>query len=281
MKKRDSAILRFMYHTVPGRVVLKMATSRLVSRVSGAFLSSALSKPLISSFIRKNNIDLTECEKTKFTSFNDCFTRKIKPCARPIDKEPDSLIAPCDGYLSAYRISGNTVIPVKQSRYNIESLLENAELAEEYEDGLCLVFRLCVNNYHRYCYVDNGKKGDNVFIKGRLHTVRPIALETLPVFIRNCREYTVMETENFGKIVQMEVGALLVGKIKNFHGEKEVLRGEEKGMFLFGGSTIILLIKKEEAKVADILFERTKNGEETPVKLGQRIGISLKKKNDV
>ncbi|MDY3845302.1 MAG: phosphatidylserine decarboxylase [Eubacteriales bacterium] len=276
MKKRDSAILRFMYHTVPGRIILKAATSRLVSRVCGAYLSCALSKPLIPGFLRKNNIDLSEYEDTKFKSFNDCFTRKIKPNARPIDLSPESLIAPCDGYLSAYKINGNTVIPVKHCRYNIESLLENDKLAEEYEDGICLVFRLCVNNYHRYCYIDNGKKGDNTFIKGKLHTVRPIALETLPVFIRNCREYTVIETENFGKVVQMEVGALMVGKIKNLHAEKEIQRGEEKGMFLFGGSTIILLIKKDIAKIPDVIFDRTEHSEETPVKLGQRVGSSIK-----
>ena len=147
-----------------------------------------------------------------------------------------------------------------------------AKIAEKYADGVCLVFRLCVNHYHRYIYVDNGSKGENVFIGGKLHTVRPIALETLPVFIRNCREYTVMQTENFGDVTQIEVGALLVGKILNHHGACNIQRGEEKGTFLYGGSTVILLLQKDAANVDEKYFAATEEGNETDVKMGQVIG---------
>ena len=124
----------------------------------------------------------------------------------------------------------DTVIPVKQSQYTLASLLQNDQLAAEYEDGLCLVFRLCVDNYHRYSYADSGKKSSNVFIKGVLHTVRPIALENRPVFVENCREYTQIESEAFGKIIQMEVGAMLVGRIVNLEGEGFAERGKEKAI---------------------------------------------------
>ena len=115
------------------------------------------------------------------------------------------LPAPCDGLLSAYPITDSLVIPVKGSRYSIRDLVRDEELAKKYEDGTCLVFRLCVHHYHRYAYPDNGRKTKNTFIPGVLHTVRPVALRELPVFTENAREYTVIRSENFGDVLQMEV----------------------------------------------------------------------------
>ena len=269
---RDSAVLNFLYCNAAGRLVLRALSSRMVSRVVGGFLDSPLSKGLIRPFIRRYRISLKECENEEFRCFNDFFCRKLRRNRRPVDRTPEALIAPCDGLLSAYQIEGNLVIPVKQSRYSLKSLFAGDELYKEYEEGVCLVFRLCVNHYHRYCYVDHGVKGENRYIKGRLHTVRPIALETLPVFTENCREYTVIDTENFGRVVQMEVGAMLVGKILNYHGKQEVRRGQEKGRFLYGGSTIIVLLKKGAAKLPESLFRATAAGLEVPVKLGEKIG---------
>ena len=270
--QNESAALRFLYGTVMGRLVLKLLCTRRISRLCGRFLDSCVSKPLIRPFVRRHGIDLREYTGEEFKSFNDFFSRKIKEDRRPVASEPSALIAPCDGLLSAYRISEDTVIPVKQSRYTISSLLGGDGISENYQNGICLVFRLCVNHYHRYCYIDSGIKGRNVFLPGKLHTVRPVALEKFPVFTQNCREYTVIQTENFGAVVQMEVGAMLVGKIKNCHGPGNVRRGEEKGMFLYGGSTVIILLEEGRAQLPEELYQATENRIETPVKMGQRIG---------
>ncbi len=267
-------MLRFLYHTRTGRIVLKPLTSRGVSRAAGWFLSTRLSKPMIKKFVRKNGIDLADFESEGFRCFNDCFCRKIKEDRRPINKDKNVLISPCDGLLSAYRISGDTVLPIKQSCYTVSSLLGGSKLAELYRGGICLVFRLCVNHYHRYCYPADGEKGENTFICGRLHTVRPIALESRPVFSENCREYTVINTPEFGSIAQIEVGAMLVGKIANLHGARRVTRGEEKGMFLYGGSTIVLLLQKDKLDINEDFFRATERGEETPVVMGEKIGVA-------
>lgn len=267
-------MLEFLYQTLPGRILLKLLTSPAVSIAVGHFLDSGISKLLIPSFVRNNNIDLSICEKTEFDSFNDFFSRKIKEEYRPINQDLNSLICPCDGLLSAYRIDKETVIPVKQSIYTISELLKDDSLSKEFEDGICLVFRLCVNHYHRYAYILSGQKGRNIFIKGRLHTVRPIALRSVPVFTENSREYTVINTSDYGKVVQMEVGAMLVGKIENYDNECECVRGKEKGRFLYGGSTIIVLLQKDKVNVINELFEATENGIETPVIMGQVIGKS-------
>lgn len=269
----ESASVRFLYNNAFGRLCLKVVKRRWLSRLCGKYLDSRCSKHLIKKFVKKNNIDLSQYYADDFKCFNDCFCRHIREGYRPIDAEPSSLISPCDGLLTAYRITGDSVFPVKQSRYTVASLLRDDALAGRFRDGLCLVFRLCVDNYHRYCYFDGGKKEDNVFIPGFLHTVRPTALESLPVFAENCREYTLMHTDNFGDAVQIEVGAMLVGKIDNYHGVHEFARGEEKGRFLYGGSTVILLLEKDKAVVDDAF--KTDSGEEIPVVMGQRIGRSL------
>ena len=269
--KKDST-LKFLYENPFGRIILKGITLPFVSSIVGKYMSSSLSKRRIKKFISANGINMEEYEDRDFHSFNDFFTRKIKENRRPLPQDKEVLFSPCDGKLSAYKIDKDTVLPVKGSHYTISQLLNNNDLAEKYSDGYCLVFRLAVDDYHRYSYIDSGVKGENVKIKGKLHTVQPIALEKSPVFIQNSREYTVMHTENFVDVVQVEVGALMVGKIKNHQGKGKIIRGEEKGMFLFGGSTIILLLNSGEVQVEALFFENTKNHLETVVKLGESLG---------
>ena len=276
MKKEtvsDGKALAWLYETMPGRVVLTFLTWPPLSKAVGRFLDCGVSKLLIPPFIRKNQICMSDYQSQRYHSFNDFFTRKIKPWRRPVCKDPNILIAPCDGLLSAYRMTRDLVIPVKQSQFSIERLLNQQALAKEFEDGICLVYRLCVQHYHRYCYLDDGTKGGNHFIPGKLHTVRPIALLKKPVFTENSREYTVLRTKNFGKVIQVEVGAMLVGKIKNLHGGSSYERGQEKGMFLYGGSTVIVLLKKDRVVLPEEFFSSTERGEEIPVCMGQKIGV--------
>lgn len=276
-RKNRELILRYMYHTIPGRILLKALSGRWFSALCGRFMDSGLSRPLIRSFVRKNHIDLNEYTATYYRCFNDCFTRRIRAEMRPIPHNPRALIAPCDGRLSAYRIRDGLVMPIKQSWYSVEDLLGGDPIAAEYRHGVCLVFRLCVDNYHRYCYIDNGTKGRNVFLPGQLHTVRPIALSRVPVFVRNCREYTVMNTTAFGPVTQIEVGALLVGKILNHDEQTRIRRGDEKGMFLYGGSTIVLLLREGAVDLSDELFQKTERGGETPVRMGEILGYARKR----
>lgn len=271
-------ILEFLYDTVPGRFLLKPLTSPQLSRICGRFLDSEWSSFLIKPFVKKNAIQLSDYETTDIKSFNDFFSRKIKDGKRPIDGKAEHLIAPCDGLLSVWKIRENTVFPVKQSRYTVPSLLRNKKLAQRYNGGYCLVFRLCVDHYHRYCYVDSGKKSRNFFIPGRLHTVRPVALREVPVFTENSREYTIIRTEKFGMAVQMEVGAMLVGRIVNHEGKGIAERGKEKGYFQYGGSTIIVLIEPEQVKIRGDILESSSITKEMPVKMGEVIGHALEHK---
>lgn len=275
MKKetlRPAASLRFLYGNAFGACILKLLVCRPVSKAVGKFLDSRLSRGLIKGYVRKHGIDMSLYEAEEYKSFNAFFTRRIRAELRPFDFSPDSFLSPCDGKLSVFSVNEGGMFEIKGFRYTAESLLKNKELAEKYFGGLCLVFRLSVEDYHRYFYIDDGKKGNNVFIKGKLHTVQPAALERRRVFTENCREYTVLETKNFGAVTQVEVGAMMVGRIVNNHDECEFRRGEEKGRFEFGGSTIVLLVEPERVVLDEELFENTKNGDETVVRCGERLG---------
>lgn len=272
----DTKGLRFLYNTVLGRIALKLLCAPWLSKVCGVFLSSRLSKFLIPPFLKNNNIDVSEYFCDGFRCFNDCFTRKIRPEYRVFDTDASSLVSPCDAYLSAYKITDNSAFNIKNSVYSLERLLADPSAAKRFSNGVCLVFRLCVNHYHRYSFFDGGMVTENKFIKGILHTVRPIALEKTPVFCENSRELTYIETDNFGRVAQVEVGAMLVGKIKNFVTCGRVERGEEKGMFLYGGSTVVLIFENGKISIDDEIFSATKKGLELSVKMGEKMGTVKK-----
>ena len=154
----------------------------------------------------------------------------------------------------------------------VSSLLRDKKLAARYEGGLCFIFRLCVDHYHRYVYADSGLKSENRFLPGRLHTVRPAALESVPVFIENCREYTLIQSDIFGVLLQMEVGAMLVGRIVNHDGAGQAERGSEKGCFQYGGSTVILLTQQGKANPVE-KFRIHAEDTEIPVQMGEVIAV--------
>lgn len=269
--------LKYMYKYRIGKPVRKVMTHPLITAAVGAYMNTAASVKRISTFVEANSIDLDDYEQADYKCFNDFFTRRIKPELRPVDMSPDSLISPCDGYLSVYRINPDSVFIIKDSEYNVFDLVGANSIASEYIGGLCLVLRLGVENYHRYCYIDNGTKSRNYHINGRYHTVQPIAVRKHPVFVQNTREYTVLHTENFGDVTQIEVGACLVGRIKNHDESCRIHRGKEKGMFMFGGSTIVLLFKDGAVTLPGTVFANTAVGKETPVLYGQKIGQAIKK----
>ncbi|MDE5770703.1 MAG: phosphatidylserine decarboxylase [Ruminococcus sp.] len=272
---KQNKALEKLYCTVSGRIFLKFLTAPVISKTFGKYMDSPLSRPLIKPFIKNNNIDTSQYIMKNFSSYNDFFTRKIKSQKRPIDYNQKHLISPCDSKVTAYKIKRNSIFRIKNSLYRVSDMLKNEFLARRYDGGYCLIYRLEVDDYHRYCYIDDGIKTDNVFISGELHTVNPIALEKYNIYKRNCREYTIMHTDNFGDVVQIEVGAMMVGKICNYHGEYNFIKGEEKGMFMFGGSTIVQLFEKDRIRPDSDILKNTRDGFETIVKYGEKTGIAL------
>lgn len=266
---------RFLYNTIIGRLILKALVKPSFSKKIGKKLDSPKSLKKCKKFARDNNINLDDYILDDVKCFNDFFSRKIKEGRRIIDSNPNHLISPCDAKASAYKITDDLIVDIKNSKYKIKDLINNENLAKEYNGGTCVILRLCVDDYHRYCYIDDGYKSDNYFIPGILHTVNPIALDHYLIYSQNQREYTILHTNNFQDVIQIEVGAMMVGKICNYHGQKNITRGEEKGKFLYGGSTIVLLLK-QCVKIDDDIINNTINDTETIVKMGEKIGINEK-----
>ena len=279
-KPQVPSSLKFLYYTRLGGLCLRIINRRWLSKLVGHHLDGRFSRRRIKKYIAKNGIDMSEFLEEDYGSFNEFFTRRIKPELRPFDMEKTALCSPCDGKVSAYVIDEELKFNVKGFDYTVETLLKNSALAEEFRGGLCIVLRLCVTDYHRYCFFDGGSARDNTFIKGRLHTVQPVALERRRVFTENCREYTVLDTDNFGTAVQVEVGAMMVGRIVNDVKSGRFERGQEKGRFEFGGSTIILLLKKDSAVLDEEFFVNTAADKETVVKCGERIGSAAQKQEN-
>lgn len=268
--EKESLSVRFLYQTKLGRIFLKILVHPWISKVAGIFLSSRFSRFIVPIFIKKNKIDMTGYKKQGYQSFNDFFARKRTD--NVVDMNSESLISPCDAYLTVYPINKNSIYRIKHTDYRLKQLLGDETLAERYAGGVCLMFRLTPKHYHRYCYICDGLVEKTKRIEGKLHCVRPVAYNAVPVFVENSREYTVINSNEWGKVVQMEVGALLVGKIKNHPVKTKAFKGAEKGYFEFGGSTIIVLIEKERIKLNKEILEKSHIGEETDVRLGMKIG---------
>ncbi|MDE6732667.1 MAG: phosphatidylserine decarboxylase [Oscillospiraceae bacterium] len=258
--------LNFLYNTAFGRVLLKAFFCRgIYSRINGAYMKSRLSVRKIKPFIEKYGIDLSLCERTEFTCFDDFFTRR---CRFTTDCTADELIAPCCGRLAAYPITDELTLRIKHSVYTLSELAGGIDVSG-FGGGVCLVYRLAVRDCHRYAFCDDGELIRTEELRGELHTVRPIS-EKYRVYARNHRVCSLLRTERFGEMIQIEVGALQIGKITN-HAVTRFSRMDEKGYFGFGGSTIIQLLKNGVIELDGDIRSNSENGIETLVQTGERV----------
>jgi len=238
----ESKAIRVLYGTACGRVLVKTMLKTGMPRVMADYLRSGLSRPMVPRYIKKYDIPMEDFEGQEYRSFADFFQRK-----RPytvVDPDPDHFVSPSDGWLSVYPIRPDSSFSIKKSSYRLCDLIDDAQVAAQYRDGVCLVVRLSPADYHHYSYIDDGSIGKYQYIEGTLHSVQPIACSKYPVFRLNRRCWTLLDTENFGPVVQVEIGALAVGEIVNDYERPEFWKGDDKGHFDLCGSTIVLLVQK-------------------------------------
>lgn len=270
IKDKPMLMQKFLYRTYIGRFILKLLNRVFISKLVGLYFSSKLSKIHIKKFINKNKIDMSLYEDVKYNSFNEFFTRKLKKLEI---KKSNDLICPADSKLLVFKIDDKEIFKIKNSYYTLYDLLKDEKLATEFKNGYIMIYRLSVDDYHRYIYIDGGTHEENNFIKGVLHTVNPIAFDKYKVFHQNQRSYTVINGIKINKFIQMEVGALFVGKIKNHFEKHQFSQGDEKGMFLYGGSTVIVVLKEEDVVIEDIYLKNSLENIETKVKIGEKVGV--------
>ncbi len=221
---------------------------------------------------------MEDYEPGPYRTFNDFFIRRFKPQKRKFLQGPGQLPAFAEGrYLAFENITEEQKFPVKGQFLRVQDLLDDQIKARQFEGGPMVIARLCPVDYHRFHFPDDGEILDHWSISGRLHSVNPVALEARPnIFITNERQVTLLKTKNLGILAYIEVGALCVGKIIQTYAGRTFKRGDEKGYFLFGGSTVILLGEKGSWKPNADMLKRSSMGLETYIHLGDGIGLSLR-----
>ena len=266
--------LVWLYYNPIGEATLwALAKRKLVSAIYGTMMDRPSSAKKIYPFIEDFDIDMSIAQKQEFNSFNDFFTRKLKADARPVDTSSSSVVSPADGKILAYADITNSDFIIKGYRFDVSSFLDNPDLAQKYHDGALLIIRLAPMDYHRFHFPVSGNISPSKKIDGDYYSVNPLALRKIAeIFCLNKREYSILSNPLFGDVVMAEIGATMVGSIVQTFKGSSVNKGEEKGYFKFGGSTVVLLFEKSKIHIDEDLLIHTAKGYETTVKMGERIG---------
>ncbi|HWK73672.1 MAG TPA: archaetidylserine decarboxylase [Povalibacter sp.] len=248
---------------------------------------------ILSNFLRGYDVNMTEAvqpDPFAYRSFNDFFTRALRPDARPIAPAADVIVSPVDGTVSQFgAIRSGNLVQAKGRLYSLTELLANDTSAvEAYRDGSFACIYLAPYNYHRIHMPCAGRLRSTVYVPGDLFSVNAATVRAVPrVFARNERVICDFDTE-LGRVAVILVGALFVGSMETVYcGEinppprrhksavrietgvgREFAKGDELGRFNMG-STVVLLFQRDRAQWEGALRPELK------VKLGEAIGRSL------
>ena len=268
--------LVWLYNNPVGEATLwALAKRKVVSSIYGNMMDRPSSAKKIQPFVEEFDINLSIAQKQEFISFNDFFTRKLTLDSRPIDTSSNIVVSPADGKILAYANIGNSDFIIKGYSFDVFSFLNNSDLAQKYQEGTLVIIRLAPVDYHRFHFPISGSVSTITRIDGDYYSVNPFALRKMAeIFWLNKREYTIISNPLFGEVVMAEVGATMVGSIEQTYKGSFFNKGEEKGYFKFGGSTVVLLFEKNKINIDDDLLINTSNGFETSIKVGERIGVS-------
>lgn len=269
-------LLKFLYHSSLGQLSLNLLVKRkLISALYGRMMSSRNSQKKIQPFIDEYKIDMSEAlEATStFKSFNEFFYRKLKPEARTIG---EGLVSPADGKILAFEnVSDLHSFFVKGNKFTLKDFLKEDGLAAQYENSSLIIVRLAPTDYHRFHFPYSGTVSKSHKISGRYFSVSPLAITNnfAKVFCENKRTYTILRSKDKGDLLISPVGATMVGSIiDTYQPNTHINKGDEMGYFAFGGSTVVMLVDKHKLKLDDDLLTNTRNGMETSVLMGEKIG---------
>ena len=277
----DGAI-EWLYNSFMGRMFCNLLIKRFISKWYGYYQNTRWSHRKITPFLSTFQISLSEylpedggTVETPYSSFNSFFSRRFKPDIRKISDVEGEMPAFAEGrYFGHRELAADLTIPVKGEFLTVTRLLADERWTPLFAGGPVLIARLCPVDFRRFHFPDDGRFMDHYRIPGQFHSVNPLALKKKPdIFITNERHVTILDTVHFGKLAYIEVGALCVGKIVQTFAQKYFRRGEEKGYFLFGASTVIVVGQKGRWFPTHDILENTEKGLETLVKLGARVAV--------
>lgn len=268
------ASLRWIYNSPLGKAALHTLVKRAVfSKFYGWLMSRPQSAEKVAPFIAKYGLDVEEFAERadSYRSFNEFFSRKLKPDARPVDADPASVVFPADGrHLLVPNASACTDLFVKGARFDLESMVGDAELARRFANGSALISRLCPTDYHRFHFPCAGTPSAPQLLNGPLYSVSPIALMQRPTILWENKRYLTRLTDTpGGQVLYFEIGATCVGAVVHTsQPHVPVKKGDEKGTFLFGGSSTMVLFEAGAVDWAPDLIKHSAAGQELYVRMG-------------
>ncbi|MGL4642282.1 MAG: phosphatidylserine decarboxylase [Cetobacterium sp.] len=269
--------LKFLYYNPLGKLPLNLVVrKKFLTDFYGKKMSEASSKEKIKPFVIENSINMNESKKNieDFSSFNDFFIRELKEGSREIDTNSDILVSPADGKILVFNdLKETTKFFLKGDEFTVEEFLMDKNEAKKFEGGTIVIIRLAPVDYHRFHFPASGEIGESKLIDGYYYSVSPYAIKkNFRVYCENKREVSILKTAEFGDIVLSEIGATMVGGIKQTYNPGLIKKGDEKGYFFFGGSSCVLLFEKDRVQFDEDILENSRNGIETKVYMGERIG---------
>jgi phosphatidylserine decarboxylase len=273
--------LRFAYENPVGRLSVWLIARRAVfSKWFGRRMSKPESALRVVPFITQYNLDVDEFAKSPFDykTFNDFFYRALKPDARPIAGGDDVAVLPADGrHLVFPNIDAAEGFYVKGAKFTVRELLDDEDLASRFAGGAMVISRLCPVDYHRFHFPVAGAPRESRLVQGWLYSVSPIALRRrIRYLVENKREVTLIDGSPFGPVAMIEVGATNVGSIRqSFVPGRPVAKGDEKGLFAFGGSCVITLFTRGSIRFDDDLVAQSREQRETYARMGERLGVRV------
>lgn len=269
------------YETTPLQSVSQRIRSHpLYAALIGLLKDSPFSTHKIKPFIQKYQINMDEFEPRKYTSYDDFFIRKFRPGVRFFPEASAEMGAFAEArYFAWETFTADQTFPVKGHALNAAQLFASSDLAQPFLGGPLILARLSPVDYHHVHYPDAGHTLDHKKLGYRLWTVNWKALQNKDdIYIENERDIQILETEHFGHIALVEVGALTVGRVVQSHPlERPFQRGDYKSHFRFGGSAVVLFGEPGAWSPSKDLIEHTHQGIETLVRLGEPIARAEEK----
>ena len=272
--------VRWTYESKSGNLLLHaLAKRHLASWWYGWRMSRRSSANKVLPFIVEYGLDVDEFAKSPFLfkTFNEFFYRALKPGARPVAPGEGVAVLPADGrHLAFQDVDAAAGFYAKGQRFDLASFLGDPALAAKFAGGSLLISRLCPVDYHRFHFPVAGVPGEAKLIKGFLYSVSPIALRRrLEYLWENKRMVTLVDSPQFGQVAVCEIGATMVGTIKQLYVPgRAVPKAEEKGLFKFGGSCVVTIFQPGRIKLDADLVQQSAAGLEVYARMGERLGIA-------
>ena len=262
------------------RALPRTRVSRAVGRLCDTPLPPGLSRAVVSLYVRAYGIDLGECQPRSgaYESFDQFFTRELRPGLRTICSNAQEIASPADGAIEAIGpIDEAGTLVVKKQRYTVADLIGDAADAERYAGGQFAIVYLSPRDYHRVHSPVDGAITRVRSMPGDLFPVNSIGERHVPLlFSKNRRVAIVIDTAALGRVTLVMVGAIIVGRItvNAIPGQdvplgdhvmsppRPVKKGEEVGIFHLGSTAIVFAPRGAAAP-----FARATG----PVRLGQSL----------